>query len=564
MICLRLPCLLGFLLFTALSSGWCALTVNAEQLGRNEESAFSYVRVTVRNDGGGKLSYRIETNPSYGNSGRIQVQAPPLEGGHERIHNLAIPYEQNVSINVIDSLGERRSVGVAVYGNFGKRFLHISEYAQFATAKEVDDFSKEYLALVRPSHVSYSSSSSATDQVVSQLEARDLPENWLCYAPFHSVWVRQATFTRLPGSAREALQQYVEGGGYLTLYASDRQTTEGAGLGVIEHRSASPFETSSSEFPAEWRRQNQVWQSAYKSGTTHDFPYSVQKPGGRTGAFLIATAFLILAGPINYFYYSRRGRIRMLVVSLPLISLGFCILITAFFIGTQGFARRGGTMSLSWLDERSDRGMAVARHSLYSGLYPLGGFKFGRDTALLPVNAASDYEIELTNGLQLKEGIFQPGANFHYFTVTPFHTREHLVYDAAARNVMNGFEKPLHSLVLVDDGRYYASGRIEPGMKATLEPVAAAEVAAHADPAAPGMAVIKLLAQRSLDSAERTSFENRMMAFAPPVATDGNVLYAVLMTQNPEPVQPGVQIDAERNSNIILGVLDSTTTGTNL
>ncbi|MGI8906335.1 MAG: hypothetical protein ACR2IE_07585 [Candidatus Sumerlaeaceae bacterium] len=536
-----------------------AVDATGELLGKHDNSPYGYVRITVRNNGGTKVGYRFESNSDYSGRGRITISAPALDPGDTRIHNLAVPFIRYPSLTITDTLGERKPVAMGNYsysGN-GRRFLNICELEKFATEKELDDFTRQYAG----GGPVGGAGSSTPDRVISQIEPRDLPENWMCYAPFHSVFIRQTALGRLPQSEQDAMMRWVQSGGFLSVYGADKDSTESLGLGVLERRKDSPINLTGGDFPSEWRRTEQLWQQFYgTSGGESNFPYMVQKPGGRTGAFFIATLFLVLAGPINYFYYKRKGRIRMLMISLPAISLGFCTLITGYFIGTQGFARRGGTVSVATLNERLDQGFAFARSTLYSGLYPLGGFRFKPETVFLPVRSADNYEIDMTNGTLLSSGLFQPSTNFHYFTASPFHTRERLIWDPQASTVINGFEKALEGVIVETGGRYFAGGKVPAGGKVTLSPVSGSDVPAMGAGMTYDDRIVRLLAQRVMSADERRVIEERMSGFAAAVMKVPGAHYAVLMTQNPSYIETGVTIDALRNCNVLVGLSDDSTT----
>jgi hypothetical protein len=540
-----------------------AIDANADAIGKHDDCPYAYVRVTVRNTGGTRMAYSIESNNDYSGRGRIAVEAPPLMPGDTRVHNLPVPFLRSYpNFSIIDSAGNRQGVSLTSgysYSGAGKRFLNIAEVGNQASPKELEDFTKEFQKFTGVgATTTYAGTSSTPDYVISQIEPRELPDNWMCYAPFNAVFVRQNVYERmLTQQEHSALERWVEAGGFLSVYAADAESTASVGLGTLEHRVSNPVTMASTKFPDEWRKSKQFWQQFYgNSGGESYFPYSQQKPGGRTGAFFIATLFLILAGPINYFHFKRRGRIRMLMVSMPAISLGFCLLISGYFVGTQGFARRGGTVSLATLDESTDHGFAFARSCLYSGLYPLGGFRFPPETVFLPLKNAENYDMDISNATILKSGIFLPTTNFHYFTATPFQTRERLIYDPKDQSVINGFEKPVESVVVENDGKFLVGGRVPAGGKITLSQADASEIPAREGNSQPDTRLVTLLAQRSLSADERRVVQERLVAFSAAATQKPGTHYAVLMVQNPAYVQTGVRIDAQRNANLLVGVID--------
>lgn len=532
-----------------------ALDATADMIGRHDNCPYVYVRVTVRNTGGGKVGYELEIDSEYTGRGRLTLTAPPLDPGDTRVHNLAVPFVRWPTLKITDSQGDRKPIGMSAgysYSGIGKRFLNISETEAQVSPKDLEDFTHNFQAFTSASP----GSGSTSDLVISQIESRDLPENWLCYSPFHAVFIRDSAYRHLTQPEHDALHRWVESGGYLSIYGSDQATTTALGLGILERRDSNPVTISAKQFPPEWQKGGQSWQQFYNSTPESFFPYLSQKGAGRAGAFFIATLFLILAGPVNYFYYKRRGRIRMLMVSMPAISLGFCTLISAYFVGTQGFARHGGTVSMTMFDETTDHGFCVARSCLYSGLYPLGGFKFPAGTAFLPLVQADSYEVDLSNATVVKSGIFLPSTNFHYATCTPFQSRERLIYDANSQTAINGFEKPIDSVVLESGGKYFAGGKAPAGGKLTLLPVSDSELPASGNNTGVDR-IVRLLTERTLSADERRMVDDRFTPFSAALLKQPGVHYAVLMTQNPSWAQTGVSIETPRNCDILLGLLDT-------
>src|SRR5690606_1614190 len=144
-----------------------------------------------------------------------------------------------------------------------------------------------------------------------------------------------------------------------------------------------------------------------------------------------------------------------------------------------GLQRKGGSMSITVMDDSANKGLTTARHSLLSGLYPLGGFQFSPVTYFLP-NAAdsnrTEADFDLTNTQNLTDGLFQPGIPFNYATLTPFTTRERMLYDAEKSTLRNGFEQPVKAAIVFNDGRYYLGGAATSGAEVKLELVDSARV----------------------------------------------------------------------------------------
>ena len=119
------------------------------------------------------------------------------------------------------------------------------------------------------------------------------------------------------------------------------------------------------------------------------------------------------------------------------------------------------------------RSFQFSRHCVLSAIYPIGGFQFSPKTAFYPMKQVNDddvFKMDMNKGLHLRSGLFQPSINFHYFTALPIQTREHLVIDYQQQTVSNGFENPIHALLLRDSNdQYFTSGSLVPGETGKLE-----------------------------------------------------------------------------------------------
>src|SRR5690606_30526046 len=103
---------------------------------------------------------------------------------------------------------------------------------------------------------------------------------------------------------------------------------------------------------------------------------------------------------------------------------------------------------------------------LLTGLYPLGGFKFGPQTYFVADTGSEDRsgaDFDLTRGTLLRGGLFQPGIPFNYTTVTPYITRERMLFDADKGELRNGFELPAKAVAVLDGDQYFRGGSAAPG-----------------------------------------------------------------------------------------------------
>lgn len=562
-------------------SGLAAFEYSGEIVGAADDCAYSWHRITLRNRTGQRVSYSLR----YDSNGRVNLDGKPIEPDGERVLNIAVPLVPDASPILRASDGSGGLVPMKQLGSYqGAKFLHICEIEQFASQKELEDFTKNYETRGGRYRGGYygSGSSAGSNSIVSQIEPSNLPDNWLCYSPFQAVFARSSALERLGPAERAALNRWVDAGGYLVVYQSEKPETKRQVLGIVSHIAPSPLRMSAEQLPEDWLRRRLQWQqsqsnwsgySRYSSGGNvpddQDFPYRQDKPQGRLGAFLLASVFLAIAGPANYFYCRRKGRIRMLMVSLPAVSTVFCLLIIGFFIASQGFTRLGGSFSVTLLDEDRDTALTFSRHSAYSGLYPLGGFRFDSETLFVPAHPEGDFVIDATNFTHLKSGLFHPTTNFQYMTLHHHQTREKLVYDKAAQSVLNGFEKPIESLMVCDGNAFLAAHNIAPGTKAKLERVKppTEAVAANKKPE-DGQDPVRLatfVSIAGLSKREANYLDHRMGDVASPkLREDSFCYYASIRELQPAITQPGLTFNKGGSCQILIGWTGSTSSQTPL
>ena len=516
-------------------------------IGHEPNAPYSYGRIRIDNPMGRRVGFRMQIN-MYPGGKRIVIRDQAIEPGGHRFYNIPLPMVgYGFEVNVTDTDGRVMRQGAG--GVDIKTVLDICAVEEWATEKEMQDFTAEFNS--SGSDMARRGSGSGSPNIVSQLEPVELPGNWMCYAPFKAVFVNDSAFRHMTPTARAALLQWVDAGGWLTIYGSAEESIRPSMLGTIHKKAQSPIRTKSIQ--NEWRRAGAPWMSYYgqTSSVMHDFPYLIQERGGQAGGFILATVFCIFAGPLNLIYWRRRRRIRMLMITVPLISIGFCLVIAGYFLASQGFTKRGGTMSVTILDEATDSAITFSRHVLYSGLYPMGGFKFDADTAFYPLKRPEErdsFGMDWTSGKRLQSGLFVPSFNFHYFTTTPYKTRERLIFDLEEKSVINGFEVPIRGLAILDGNNthMYAADKIAPGAKAELRLIAGN---------APGpRTLLGDVQKRVMSSEEALYLSPHLERLFNPMFLAAGPRYIVALDGATDYEQPGVRIGTTNHCHVLVGV----------
>jgi hypothetical protein len=289
--------------------------------------------------------------------------------------------------------------------------------------------------------------------------------------------------------------------------------TRTAGLGLVAALSdADPFPGD----PAEWRwLYNTIGPGRWHWNARHGLSPSdgnpsfdgfmiddVGLPPVRTYRVLI-TLFVVGIGPLNYWILRRKGRLHLLLFTVPAAAILVSLALVAYAVVADGFDTYLRARSYTQLDQRRDQAISWARLSYYSGLAPAGGMRFGADTAMLPIDRDSFYDRNVhplrhtnwTAQQHLQRGWLPSRTPVQYLTIRPYECRRELrVVEAdGGCAVENRLETPVRQLLLrsASGDLYYGRG-IAPGGRAPLE-----ALTAEADIQ---RATLEMLGERNQDS----------------------------------------------------------------
>jgi hypothetical protein len=159
----------------------------------------------------------------------------------------------------------------------------------------------------------------------------------------------------------------------------------------------------------------------------------------------------------------RKKRQVLLVLTTPLISLFFIVLLSGYAILGEGLAIRERSQSFTVLDQSRMQAATRASISMYAaGMAPWNGLRFPRDIAIFPVGTDGrgphDNEIvELTELQQFSAGIVQAriASNFEEISFRP--ARERLTFSRSGETVMvaNGLGTTINKLVYRSGGKIF-------------------------------------------------------------------------------------------------------------
>jgi hypothetical protein len=194
--------------------------------------------------------------------------------------------------------------------------------------------------------------------------------------------------------------------------------------------------------------------------------------------FWILFFFTILIWPVNYFFLFRRRLQALLVLTVPLVSGLFVVVLAAYAIGGEGFGVHGRATTFTILDQSRRQAATRASVSLYAaGMAPSGGLRFPRDVAVIPIGtdgqgSREPETLNLTDLQQFSSGIVRARvpANFEEIRVTPVRERLSFTRDGGHISVTNGLGVNVAQLRYRDGGTLYVlNERLQPGERRTLQ-----------------------------------------------------------------------------------------------
>ena len=100
-------------------------------------------------------------------------------------------------------------------------------------------------------------------------------------------------------------------------------------------------------------------------GSTAGEAFRIEEPTTPLGMLvLIMTVFVLIVGPLNYIYLMKHGHTALMVVTIPLISIVFCVLVFSFVAISSGFALRGKVYGFTFLNQEDKLASTCAHVSL--------------------------------------------------------------------------------------------------------------------------------------------------------------------------------------------------------
>lgn len=196
------------------------------------------------------------------------------------------------------------------------------------------------------------------------------------------------------------------------------------------------------------------------------------------GLFVMMMAFVLLVGPINFFWLAGPGKKIRILWTIPIISLMTCLLVAGYALIGEGTSARSRTESLTVLDENARRATTLGWTAVYSPVTPRNGLHFSLDAELVPqyfdYNAGFNRVIDFSNDQHLASGWVSSRIPAFFKIRKNESRRERLTIRVADGSsgvwtAVNGLGVPIRRLWFADaKGRVFTAEEIAPGAQAKL------------------------------------------------------------------------------------------------
>jgi hypothetical protein len=219
-----------------------------------------------------------------------------------------------------------------------------------------------------------------------------------------------------------------------------------------------------------WRYRHGVSASGDNPAFDNFLIADIGLPPIRTYRVLI-TLFVIVIGPLNYWLLRRKGRLHLLLFTVPAAALLTSGLLIGYALAADGFEARLRARSYTRLDQRRHEAVSWARLSYYTGLSPSEGLRFPGDTVVIPLEKFSSTEafsgrrrqMTWTDQQHLARGWLGSRTPTQYITLRAYSSPRELTIlptdDGQRRTVKNQLGVKIKHLILCDEGGKLHSGK---------------------------------------------------------------------------------------------------------
>jgi hypothetical protein len=331
-----------------------------------------------------------------------------------------------------------------------------------------------------------------------------LPTNWLGYTSLRAVFIGPKEWEQLNDAQRSALITWTACGGDLFFVDGDMQALFPGGqqpLAAADDRSPRGYFFGRIHRPtSESVRQTGLQQVLVNAQKLQDSNWALPANGARDWGVVakrgfrlpiagfdgipvrayvgILVLFSLVIGPANYRFLRRQRQPALLVLTAPLISAVFVVLLAGYVVMGEGFAVHGRAVTVTMLDQMRNQASTRSSSSLYAaGMSPSGGLRFSRQAAVFPIGpdgkgSQNRQYLDLTEAQTFSSGLIEARSPTNVEQLTFRTARERLSFsrEGGGLAVVNGLGATVTALFYREgDTVSMLSGPLSAGGRATLK-----------------------------------------------------------------------------------------------
>ncbi len=312
------------------------------------------------------------------------------------------------------------------------------------------------------------------------LDPSRLPGNWLGFTSVRAVLIGPTEWGALNDSQREALLTWTASGGTLLLVDGDPRVllslpapTPGEPdrpvrdyfFGRIHALTSASIEATGlpGAVAAAEKVRDVYWglpaNGTFDWGVIEGRGFRLMIPGidgvpART-YLLILVLFSLLIGPVNYWWLRRTRQQVLVVVTAPVISALFILLLGGYALAGEGLGVHGRAVTFTMLDQVRRQASTRASASLYAaGMTPSAGLRFAPDTAVFPIGETGTgmrgrLTLDLTDAQRYSAGVLQARSPTNLEVIESRTARQRLNFSQGpdGLTVVNGLDAGVRSLI---------------------------------------------------------------------------------------------------------------------
>ena len=322
------------------------------------------------------------------------------------------------------------------------------------------------------------------------LDPTRLPHNWLGYTSLRGVVLGPGEWQQLADDQKTALLTWTSAGGDLffldgsldallpAMKGATNDTPPPAvrayffgrihlltSAGASSAGLASVLSTAAQQQDSNWAlpvNTPKDWATIADGGFRLPIPGIAGVPA-RT-YLMILLVFTAVVGPLNYWFLRRKGQQVLLILTAPLISVVFILLLGGYVLAGEGIGVRVRAVTFTMIDQARRQAVTRGSISLYAaGMSPRGGLRFSRDTAIFPLGRDGNggreaLLLDLSDGQRFSAGLLpaRSPANLEQVVVRPARERLNITRDSTGVSVVNGLGSRVVTLLYREGDTIYS------------------------------------------------------------------------------------------------------------